>query len=284
MSRIDEILSLTRHVPPFPKVAASVMQLLKDPNVTAARLAEVIQYDQVITGNVLKICNAAYFGLSHKINSLDEGLVFIGHDILKDIIIASSSARFYQGNVGSGYGLGQGDMWKHSVACAIMSKRLVQHIDGVEAGSAFTAGLLHDIGKRFLSSFVEDDLEKIITRVDQQGGSFVDAEREFLGMDHAAVGGLVLKNWQFDQELIDAVSGHHDVHALEKAPLTALVALSNSLVISMGIGVGVDGMAAELHGKGLERFSITEKMLDACMVDLFAELGRAQELLNIVGS
>ncbi len=284
MSRIDEILALARHVPPFPKVAASVMQLLKDPNVTVGQLAEVIQYDQVITGNVLKICNAAYFGLSHKINSLDEGLVFIGHDILKDIIIASSSARFYQGGAGAGYRLGQGEMWKHSVACAIMAKLLVRHIDEVDPGSAFTVGLLHDIGKRFLSSFVEDDFEKIVAKVDADGGSFVDAEREYLGMDHAELGGLILKNWQFDQELIDAVVHHHDLQALDEAPLTALLALSNSLVISMGIGVGVEGMAAELHGKGLARFAITEEMLDLSMADLLAELDRAQELLNIVGS
>ncbi len=284
MSRIDEILALARHVPPFPKVASSVMQLLKDPNVTAAQLAEVIQYDQVITGNVLKICNAAYFGLSHKVNSLDEGLVFIGHDILKDIIIASSSARFYRGNVGAGYKLGQGDMWKHSVACAIMSKRLVRYIDDVDSGSAFTAGLLHDIGKRFLGGFVEDDFEEIVAKVDKDGGSFVDAERKFLGMDHAALGGLILQNWQFDQELIDAVTGHHDLDALDKAPLTALVALSNSLVVSMGIGVGVDGMASELNGKGLARFSISEEMLDLSMADLLTELTQAQELLNIVES
>ncbi|MCJ7604067.1 MAG: HDOD domain-containing protein [Desulfobulbaceae bacterium] len=281
MNRVDEILALIRHVPPFPKVAERVMALLKDPNVTAHQLAEVIQYDQAITANVLKICNAAYFGIPRKVNSLDEGLVVIGHDILKDIIIASSSARFFKGKVGAGYGLEQGDMWRHSVATGIMAKLLVRHIKDVDSGSAFTAALLHDIGKRFLSSFVADDFEKIVEKVGRENCSFVEAEQEILGIDHAALGGMILEKWKFDQQLIDAVLEHHNPTALERAPLTALVALSNSLVISIGIGVGDDGLASKLRGDGLKRFGITMDMLQICMADLLIELERAQELLNI---
>lgn len=281
MNRVDEILALIRIVPPFPKVAERVMQLLKDPDVTAHQLAEVIQYDQAITANVLKICNAAYFGIPRKVNSLDEGLVVIGQDILKNIIIASSSARFFQGKVGAGYGLEQGDMWRHSVSAGIMAKLLVNHIKEVDQGSAFTAALLHDIGKRFLSSFVADDFEKILDKVARENCTFVEAEQEILGIDHAALGGMILEKWEFDQQLIDAVREHHNAKALERAPLTALVALSNSLVISIGIGVGDDGLASELRGDGLKRFGITMEMLQICMADLLIELDRAQELLNI---
>ncbi|MBI5558905.1 MAG: HDOD domain-containing protein [Deltaproteobacteria bacterium] len=281
MSRVDEILALVRHVPPFPKVAERVMFLIRDPDVTAHDLAEVIQYDQAITANVLKICNAAYFGLHRKISSLDEGLVVIGHDILKDIIIASSSARFYQGAVGGGYGLEPGEMWRHSVASGIMAKILVRHIAGVDQGSAFTAGLLHDIGKRFLSGFVADELTQIVDKVEKENCSFVEAEKEFLGIDHAMLGGMILDKWEFDQPLVEAVRGHHSPDALEKEALTAIVALSNSLVISIGIGVGADGLASELSGRGLKRFAITLEMLQLCMADLLVELDRAQELLNI---
>jgi len=281
MNRVDEILALIRHVPPFPKVAERVVQLLKDPDVTARQLAEVIQYDQSITANVLKICNAAYFGIPRKVNSLDEGLVVIGHDILKDIIIASSSARFFQGKVGAGYGLEQGDMWRHSVATGIMAKLLVRHIKDVDQGSAFTAALLHDIGKRFLSSFVADDFEKIVDKVSRENCTFVEAEQEILGINHAALGGMILEKWGFDQQLADAVREHHNAAALDREPLTALVALSNSLVISIGIGVGEDGLAAELRGDGLKHFGITMDMLQICMADLLTELDRAQELLSL---
>ncbi len=281
MSRLEEILSLVKHVPPFPKVAHRVSEMLQDPNVGATELAEVIQYDQVITANVLKICNAAYFGLSRKVASLDEALVVVGNDTLKDIIITSSSARYYKGPVGEGYKLEQGDLWKHSVAAGIMAKELAKHVQEVSPGSAYTAGLLHDIGKRFLSSFVADEFKQIMMKVVKEGCSFVDAEKELLGASHAELGGLILQQWEFPKEIELAVLQHHDPDALDKDPLTAVVALANALVISMGIGVGADGLATSLRGAGLKRFGITPMHLDLCMANLLEEIDRAQELFHL---
>ncbi|MGV1099897.1 HDOD domain-containing protein [Thiovibrio sp. JS02] len=281
MSRLEEILSLVKHVPPFPKVAQRVSEMLNDPEVGAADLAEVIQYDQVITANVLKICNAAYFGLPRKVASLDEALVVVGNATLKDIIITSSSARYYKGAAGEGYKLEQGDLWKHSVATGIMAKELVKHVKDVDQGSAYTAGLLHDIGKRFLSSFVADEFKKIMMKVVKDGCSFVEAEKELLGASHAELGGMILRQWEFPREMELAVQQHHDPDALEKEPLTAVVALANALVISMGIGVGADGLSTKLQGIGLKRFAITPMHLDLCMANLLDEIDRAQELFHL---
>lgn len=281
MSRLDEILSLVKHVPPFPKVAQRVSEMLNDPDVSATALAEVIQYDQVITANVLKICNAAYFGLPRKVSSLDEALVIVGNDTLKDIIITSSSARFYKGAAGEGYKLDQGELWKHSIAVGIMAKELVKYVKGVESGSAFTAGLLHDIGKRFLSSFVADDFKKIMMKVVQDNCSFVEAEKELVGASHAELGGMIMSQWGFPKEIELAVLQHHDPEALGKDPLTAIVALANALVISMGIGVGADGLSVKMQGSGLKRFGITPMHLELCMANLISEIDRAQELFNI---
>ncbi|MBU2537275.1 MAG: HDOD domain-containing protein [Proteobacteria bacterium] len=281
MSRLDEILSLVKHVPPFPKVAQRVSEMLNDSEVSATALAEVIQYDQVITANVLKICNAAYFGLPRKVSSLDEALVIVGNDTLKDIIITSSSARFYKGAAGDGYKLDQGELWKHSIAVGIMAKELVKYVKGVEPGSAYTAGLLHDIGKRFLSSFVADDFKKIMMKVVQDDCSFVEAEKELVGASHAELGGMIMSQWGFPKEIELAVLQHHDPDALEKDPLTAVVALANTLVISMGIGVGADGLSVKMQGSGLKRFGIAPMHLELCMANLLTELDRAQELFHI---
>lgn len=281
MSRVDEVLKLVKDIQPFPKVAQRVMGLLADPDTDVRALAEVIQYDEVITANVLKICNAPYFGLARKISSLREALVVIGDENLKDIIITSSSAGFYKGAVGAGYQLEQGDLWRHSVAVAIMTKLLVGKVPEVDRAAAFTAGLLHDIGKRFLSSFVSDDFERIMAKVGEGESSFVEAEKEVLGITHAELGGIVLKRWEFPEEIQLAVMRHHDPDVLSKEPLSALVALGNALVISMGIGVGADGLATRLQGEGLRRFGITRGHLDMCMVNLLQELEEAEELLQL---
>lgn len=282
MSRVEEILNIANHIPPFPKVAMQVMKMLEDPKVQPKDLAEVIQYDSAITANLLKTCNAAYFGLSRKVSSLDEALVLMGQDLLKDIIIASSSARFYKGKAGGeGYQLERGDLWRHSVATAIMAKSISRHFKGVAPGTAFTAGLLHDIGKRFLSSFVASDFKKIMDRTYIDGLSFMAAEHEILGMDHAELGSLIMQKWDFPEEMILAVKLHHDPQALSKDPLTALVAMANTLVISIGVGVGADGLSGAMQGEGLKRFGITSPDLDRYMSNLLIEMERAEEMMTL---
>ncbi len=281
MSRIEEILNIANHVPPFPKVALQVMKMLDNPEVKAKDLAEVIQYDAVITANLLKTCNAAYFGLTRKVSSLDEALVVLGQDILKDIIMASSSAKFYKGDAGGGYSLEQGDLWKHSVATAVMAKLLSSHFNEVDPGVAFTAGLLHDIGKRFLSSFVAEDFQEIVDLAHGGESSFIEAEKEIIGMNHAELGGLILEKWDFADDLRLAVKQHHDTDAVDKDQLTALVAISNTLVISLGIGVGADGLSSAVQGLGLKKFGIESRDLDMYLSELIFELEKAEEMLSL---
>ena len=282
MSRIDEIVNIADHIPPFPKVAMQVLKMLEDPNVPLKELAEVIQYDAAITANLLKTCNAPYFGLSRKVYSLDDALVLIGQNALKDIIAASSSARFYKGDVGgTGYQLEKGDLWKHSVATAILSKSICRHFKGVDPGAAFSTGLLHDIGKRFLNSFVASDFQKIMDRTYVDGLSFLEAEQEILGMGHAELGGMIMQKWGFPEDMIVAVKSHHDPQALSKDPLTALVAMANTLVISLGIGVGADGLTGSMQGEGLKRFGITTVELDRYMSNLLLEMEKAEEMMNL---
>lgn len=281
MSRVEEVLMMVKNVPPYPKVAQRVMELLEDPNTTANQLAEVIQFDSAITANVLKICNAAYFGLTQKVSSLDEGLVVVGHDILKDIIITSCSAKFYNGHVGAGYDLEQGELWKHSVACGIMAKLVIKYFKDVDPSSAFTAAILHDIGKRFMSSFISEEYELVVSKVEKDKCSFVEAEQQIIGIDHAALGGIILEKWEFPTDMKEAVENHHKPDALEQGGLTALVALANALVVSMGIGVGVDGLNTPLRTEDLDRFGIGEVDMQFMMADLLGEMAKAEELFNM---
>ncbi len=281
MSRIDEILNIANHLPPFPKVALQVMKMLDDPKVKAKDLAKVIKYDSAITANLLKTCNAAYFGLSRKVSSLDDALVIVGQDILKDIIIASSSSRFYKGGAGGGYELEQGELWRHSVATAIMAKLLAKHFASVPPDTAFTAGLLHDIGKRFLSSFVADDFAKIVKLAYGGKMSFVEAEKEVLGVTHAELGGMIMERWEFGEDLRMAVRQHHDPDALDKGELTALLAIANTQVITLGVGAGADGLTGKLHGDGLKKYGITSRDLECYLAELLTEMDKAEEMFAL---
>jgi putative nucleotidyltransferase with HDIG domain len=256
------------------------MKMLQDENTKANDLAKVIQFDATITANILKTCNAAYYGLSRKVTSLEDALVVLGQEMLKDIIITSSSVKFYKGKAGGGYMLEEGELWKHAVAVAMMAKFLSPHFK-VEKGIAFTAGLLHDIGKRFISTFVEREFQQIMGQAHADNSSFYAAEKKALGISHAELGGVILEKWEFDEEMVAAIKRHHDPLALNAGGLVALVALSNTLVISMGVGVGADGLASPMEGDFLQRYGITHAVLEKAMSEVWFELEKAEEMINL---
>ncbi|MFP3982606.1 MAG: HDOD domain-containing protein [Desulfurivibrionaceae bacterium] len=281
MSRVEEILADVDQIPPFPRVARRVVELFEDPDVSADHLARVIQYDQAITANIMKMCNAAYFGSSRKIFSIREAVVILGHNTLKDLIMAGASVGYYEGAAGKGYKLEEGELWNHSVAAGLMAKLLSRYADGIDQGSAFTTGLLHDIGKRFMSAFVSEGFERIVEIVERKNCSFVRAEQEVIGINHAELGAIILEKWEFPVSQIEAVRNHHNPSAQTGAPLTALIALSDNLVISTGSGVGLNAPEAEKQPEYLKELGISQEEIRISMSDLILEMDKARELVDI---
>jgi putative nucleotidyltransferase with HDIG domain len=281
MSYLNDILKNVEHIPPFSEVAQKAMKLLQDPEVTARELADVIQYDASLTADILKICNSPYYGIQRKISSVNDAVVVIGHSTLKDVIMTCSASKYYKGDAAAGYGHEQGDLWKHSVGTAIMAKLLVKHVQGIDAGTAYTTGLMHDVGKLILSNFVSEEFGKIVEKVRNEKYSFTEAEMEILGATHAEIGARVLEKWNFPHEMVLAVKDHHDPDVLKKEPLSALVALSNILVVIAGVGSGAGGLATKIHGEGLQNFGIGTNEADQMLVEWLAEFNEAQELVNL---
>jgi len=163
-----------------------------------------------------------------------------------------------------------------------MAKQLVCYIPGVDAGMAYTTGLLHDIGKVLLSRFVADDLRQIILLVTNEKIPFATAEARVLGANHADLGAMILEKWQFAPEMVAAVRAHHDQEAFNLAPLTALVALSNTLTAFTGIGGGVDTMASQINGSAIQRFGLTQEKLDLCLANLVGQMDEIRKMLALV--
>jgi HD-like signal output (HDOD) protein len=121
MSLLDTILESVTQLPPFPAVIQRAFQLVDDPKSSAQDVVDVIQYDQSITVNVLKLCNSAHFGLRRTVHSLRDALVLIGFHQLLEIILSQASGKFFSGDC-KGYDLENGELWQHSVACALLPR------------------------------------------------------------------------------------------------------------------------------------------------------------------
>jgi HD-like signal output (HDOD) protein len=141
--------------------------------------------------------------------------------------------------------------------------------------------LLHDVGKLVLSEFVKRDFGQIEELV-AQGMSFVAAEHQVLGVDHALLGAALAKQWNFPLPIVTAIALHHtpDLAQRDQA-LVNLVALANLLCMSLGVGAGADGLAAPVPATLLKEVGLRSRDLDVLLLELKDIMDQAQEMLSL---
>jgi putative nucleotidyltransferase with HDIG domain len=142
----------------------------------------------------------------------------------------------------SGYGLPRGELFKHSLVVARTANQISRQTHRGIPDEAYTAGLLHDIGKLVLDCHVEPRIGAITDLAQRDSISFAEAERRLLGMDHGEVGAILSERWELPDFLADAIRGHHRTPSSnqsdETASLVAVCVLANRLARSHGTGVG----------------------------------------------
>ena len=282
MKTVDKILKSIQNIPAYPVTAQRVAGIMDNPDYSVSQVVNVIKYDPSITANILKICNSSYFGVRH-ISTLHDAVVFLGQENILRAIQVSGIARFFKKNA-VGYGIHAHDLWKHSVGVALMTQILSRQISGRDDSKLFTAGLLHDIGKSILSEFVQDASQRIMDLVINQGYSFLRAEEEVIGMNHAEVGGKIAQHWNFPPDIRDTIRFHHRPDLMEngQSKFCWIVYLADQVCLIMGIGGGTDGLAYWGLKEVIDILKIHHKELELGMMELLKDLGNAEELINVV--
>jgi len=264
---------------PIPQVAHKIMAAAKDPQSSMAAISDLIQYDQSLTANLLRAANSAYFGLSKKVESLHQAVVYLGTDKVVDLVLlGASSENFSMGQ--KGYDLEGGDLWRYSVSSALIARDLAEVTGGCDVHTVFTSGLLKDIGKVVLSQFVADSSEKINFLVSNHEFSFREAEKAVIGIDHAELGALIAKKWKFSDRMIDLIRHHHAPMEAESEMEASLVYLADILCMMIGIGVGSDGLAYRFHKEALEKTGFDDKDLQSIIAGFGEKISHVEELIG----
>lgn len=280
MTLVDRILRSTDRLPPFPLVMQRAFQLIEDPRSSAQDLVDVLQFDQAITANVLRLCNSAYFGLRRPVSSLKEALVMVGFDRLMEIILSQGSAALLKDSC-EGYGLGQADLWKHSVACALLSHIISKRLNREATLTLFTAALLHDIGKVMLGHFLQEYFGQIRDLTVEKQLSFSEAEKQVLGINHAELGGKVAERWKFPKSIILAIRYHHTpTQSSEEREIVELISLCDVVAMLTGIGGGADGLTYHGHSEIMKRHHLGEKDVEQFIIKLEDQFQAVDETIN----
>ena len=279
MSDLKSIIKKIDSLKPVPQVANKVMAIAKDPNSSMSDLSKVIVYDAAVTANLLKVANSAYFGMSGKVDSVHQAIVYMGMGQVIDLVMLAASSEDLK-SAQKGYGLDEGELWKYSISSALIARDLAEKKSAQDANLIFTAALLKDIGKVILSQYVGDSYKKINTLISEKDFSFREAEKEVIGIDHAELGGMVAEAWKFSPKMVEIIRNHHfPDESLESYRETAIVYMADILCLMMGIGGGSDGLAYRFHQDVVKHLGLTERDFQEIMAGFGEKLEEVEALI-----
>lgn len=226
--KVEEVIQSVNSLRPMPANVARLMKEIDKPEVSIRGLSGLISLDQALASTVLQMSNSVSLGYPRTCSTLYEAIMQIGLGRLKTILLASSATDMLKRRL-SGYRLGEGELWRHSLVTAVAAEWLAQALRYPNTEEAYVSGLLHDIGKLFLDQFVLNDYAAIVDYVQRYQMQLWQVEEKLLGIDHARVGGMIAERWNFPVVLVDAIRFHHaPSFARINQQLPAIVNLANS--------------------------------------------------------
>ncbi len=221
----EQIVENAGQLPPPPKVMTDLLALFARPEVDARSIADTIAADLTLSLRTLQIANSPFYGLSKRVATVPDAIAILGFRSLRMLVLAVGSAQLMQ--LPPALRASVGHLLKHSTRCAMLA-RLLAETTGYAAEEAFTAGILHDVGKIVLAqttpSLAPDHIESSNWIIH----SDLAAERAAFGPDHAELGQILLRRWKFPDALCEAAGHHHDP-SNTAPPLCALVGLADQL-------------------------------------------------------
>lgn len=226
-----------RDIPPLKKAVVQALEILSDDDVNYMRLESVINGDPALLVLVLKLANTPFYGMQKEVSSIREASIILGVHTLRNIIItAGVVARFPVHDDGC---LDRDGLWAHMRAVAICAQIFAKRVR-VDPQKAFTAGLLHDVGKLALDFHCSDAFREIVKTRDQFNCSLKEAEEKVIGINHADVGGAIASNWRLPDDVVSAIRDHHDVERGGVEMLTCIVQAADMTARALKMGNGGD--------------------------------------------
>ncbi|MDK2956630.1 MAG: hypothetical protein PWQ57_2126 [Desulfovibrionales bacterium] len=278
MSQRAEVLARVREIPQMPAAVQQVMTLLQDEEADMGAISRVIELDPGLTANLLRAVNSSYFGGMRSISSVREAIVRLGANRVFHLAVSWGVAPHVRPAI-RGYDLETGELLRHSLAVALASEGLAKSLMPSPPPNIFTAGLLVNVGKIILGTFLAVNPAPILELAYEQGLTFEEAEERVLGVGHAEVGAVLLEHWGLPDDIVEVVRYRlHPERAREGGVILDLVHVGDVLAKLSGIGLGVDGMAYRLDDACVQRLHLTEDHIAGVLETL---PGNVEELMSI---
>lgn len=249
MKRVEEI-------PALPKVVLRLNEMLQDGRSSVREVGLVLKQDPALCGKVLKLANSSYYAIPGGVSDVERALSFLGfHTIAQLVLGVSVYAAFPHGDEAD---FSVSEFWRFSLGVAIGSEILAKRAKHSRPPEAFTAGLLHGIGKLALKKLEPMMFREIAKAAILNGTTFLAEEQKRGLPGYAVLGHALAERWGIPQALKESIRTHVD-------PVTAAMGLPDftkqAMIACTRFGIGKSGDGAKTIKGTLEGAEALEKEL-----------------------
>ncbi|MBL9038234.1 MAG: HDOD domain-containing protein [Archangium sp.] len=238
-------------LPSAPAAYWELTQAVANPDTSIDDLARIVQRDPAMSVKVLQLVNSAYFGLARRMTSIQEAVAYLGVELLKSLALTVHVFERMEQKHLDLEGFSVSVMQERALLTARVAKRVVT--DAKCADEAFTAGLVHDIGKMIMAVGLPEQFIESIRVARATGQPLHVVEKELVGASHAEVGAYLLGVWGLPFSIVEAVANHHEPQAIQQGSRAVLTALHVADVLVAAVCAGDDAPERGLDAVFLEQ-------------------------------
>ena len=222
---VRQMLATKQNFASVRETAAPILALTAKPNATIRELATVIERDPELSARILKLVNSGFYGLRNKVENVSHAIVLLGWNSIKLISVGASILTRMCAT--------DRRLFNHSMRTAQIARFLATEANFYKVEEIAVVGLLHDFGSVILGLFFSERFTRVRQIAAEQGVPVYIAERDFLGTDHAEVGGWTLAEWNMPENSTDSVGCHHSFDRTSyHARKTAVIHVADVLALA----------------------------------------------------
>ncbi|MBP9219308.1 MAG: HDOD domain-containing protein [Sterolibacterium sp.] len=264
------------NLPAVPAVMTELVGYLQGEDIDAKKVAHLITRDPVLSARCVNLANSSVYGLNKRVSTIQDAITVIGQQAVSTMVSSLAVASRVAGMATHDHALK--DIWIHSVCTALCARVLARHTR-LNPETAFTTGLLHDIGKFVLAARFKEHYAQVLVHQRAEDCRMAKAEKAVLGFTHAEIGAQVADEWKFAPEVGRAVSGHHDPEQHPASTLTSLIHVANALAHVLQFVDDKEDLAPRLSEYALSRLSLEFDDLKAAMATVEEQRGDVKHFM-----
>ncbi len=204
----DDIERIIKNIIPVPQLTLKIVRMISEEDYDIHAVANEIKKEQVLTAKALRMCNSSYFRPAQEIKSIDQAIIYLGNKIMLRIALTAQAEQMLT-TYGRGYSLCQGGLYYHALGTARLCEMIATMHGRIAPDVAYTAGLLHDIGKVVLDQYIAEEQPHFYRHLMNGHRDSLAVENEMFDTDHTYAGHLLSCSWQLPSIYHDVIKFHH---------------------------------------------------------------------------